>query len=784
MPRARDSEIDAYSFIKKYLAIQGWVVKNPNRIVSGQVYTQTECLDNEEIQRGLGETRPENIVKISEKIFYVIEAKRHKEQISQALREAENDYANKINDASRNIKVKIISGVAGNDTDGFIVKSRFLKDGTFQPIKINSKEITSFVSPQIAQILIETDNPEIKELPVDEHAFLETAEKINEILHLGAINKNYRARVMAALLLSMIDDTRPNVDAAPRVLIGEINSRADNILTKNGKQEFLESIKIALPPSPDNHIKFKTALVKTIQELENLNIRSAMNSGTDILGKFYEVFLKYGNGAKEIGIVLTPRHITRFVAEVMNVNHNDIIYDPTCGTGGFLVAAFDRVKKSATGDQIDYFKNYCLYGIEQEPEVAALAIVNMIFRGDGKNNIIEGNCLNKSLIAVNYGGRLKGKFVNNEELPEVHTEAVSKVLMNPPFSLKNSEEKEYAFINHALSQMKNGGILFSVLPYSSMAKQSGYDTWRKNLMQDNTLLAVLTFPQDLFYPISEETVGVFLKKGTAHSEAQKVLWCRALNDGLLKKKGKRLPSSRATNDLTVIKDILSEFLTDQSITVPNKAKFLKATKIDWNDSQLELVPEVYLDDDGLTKENIKKEMIYLMKQVLSFKVKYNGLLTKIKLKGGDNSYVPHDRLDDLFTIEYGQREYHSKENLRVGKTIVISSQITDNGCYGFFNTEAKYHAPFITVPSTGSVGEATVQEYDCCVDDNCLVLIPKTELTLTQLYFIAAVMRLSKWRFSYGGRKITPNRIRELKIPQIKIPITNKEAIDTILSSI
>ena len=60
-----------------------------------------------------------------------------------------------------------------------------------------------------------------------------------------------------------------------------------------------------------------------------------MRSNTDVLGKFYEVFLKYGNGAKEIGIVLTPRHVTNFAAEVMNITYKDIIYDPTCGTEGF-----------------------------------------------------------------------------------------------------------------------------------------------------------------------------------------------------------------------------------------------------------------------------------------------------------------------------------------------------------------------------------------------------------------------------------------------------------------
>ena len=83
------------------------------------------------------------------------------------------------------------------------------------------------------------------------------------------------------------------------------------------------------------------------------------------------------------------------------------------------------------------------------------------------------------------------------------------------------------------------------------------------------------------------------------------------------------------------------------------------------------------------------------------------------------------KLEQLFNINYGQREYHSKENLDNGETLLISSQGGDNGCYGFFDIEVKFKLPFITVPSTGSIGEAFVQLYPCCVDDNCLVLIPK-----------------------------------------------------------
>ena len=135
------------------------------------------------------------------------------------------------------------------------------------------------------------------------------------------------------------------------------------------------------------------------------------------------------------------------------------------------------------------------------------------------------------------------------------------------------------------------------------------------------------------------------------------------------------------------------------------------------------------------------------------------------------------KLKNIFTIEYGQREYHSKEGLKNGETIMISSQSKDNGCYGFFDVPVRYKAPFITIQSTGSVGEATVQEFDCCVDDNCLVLMPKEKMSLTDLYFIAAILRLSKWRFSYGGRKVTPPRIEEMDIPSIKPPVKYEKVV-------
>src|SRR3989344_7344210 len=475
------------------------------------------------------------------------------------------------------------------------------KKGKWETITENEIEITGLISTKQAEDILSNQTAHIKDVEITENEFLETAENINDILHENSINKDYRAKFISAILLAMSDGKEIDVTQSCDVLIENLNSRVKAILRKHDKLNFANFIKIDEPSSSDNHIKVKEAIKRTYQELLNLNIRSAMNSGTDVLGKFYEVFLKYGNGAKEIGIVLTPRHITKFATEVLNVNSNDYVFDPTCGTGGFLVSAFDYVKKNSNEKQIEKFKEKNIYGIEQEPSVVALALVNMIFRGDGKNNIIEGNCFQKNIISKGNYGDYKPEYKEGEQI-------ITKVLMNPPFALKSSDEKEYKFVDYALKQMQDNGLLFSVLPYSCMVKSGSYLGWRKQLLANNTLLSVVTFPDDLFYPIGVHSVGLFVKKGVPHPKNQKVLWVRALNDGFLKKKGKRLENPRAKNDFPKIKDLLQSFIVNQNIKVENVPEFQKSSVIDYDDENLELIPENYLNEREITKEQLENEI--------------------------------------------------------------------------------------------------------------------------------------------------------------------------------
>ena len=617
-PPPQNSEVDAYSYIRNELEKLGWIVKNPARVPNGEVYKQNEALYNPDLKECLIKDMPEAVIKLNECDFWVIESKRDKKEIDKALSEAKDQYAKKIN-SSKKINCVLISGVAGNDTDGFTVTNQYLKNGRWETILFNGKTKDTLLSKEQAEYIIKNKSIDYKEFPdFPEEKYLSSAETINEILHNAGVNKNKRARFIAGLILSL--STNEEIDLRVKgteLLVKNINNLIEQKLKEVKKHNFYSFINLEVPPSEANHIKYRQAIVNTLKELQTLDIKNAMASGNDILGKFYEKFLKYGNGAKEIGIVLTPRHLTEFAVEVLDVKHNDYVLDPCCGTGGFLVSAFDYVKKNSNKNQIEKFKDYNIFGIEQDDEVVALALVNMIFRGDGRNNMSEGNCFQKNIIKTQRDGFETGKY-DKKEGEDNKNPIISKVLMNPPFALGKSDERESSFINFALSQMEDGGVLFVIVPISVMIESAGKN-WRKLLFGKNTLLSVLTLPEELFYPVGVHTVGVFIKKGIPHNfKEQKVYFAKANTDGFVKQKGIRIMSKNGGNRLLEIKEELKSFIANQNISLGNIPEFKQITKIDKEDENLELVPEGYLETDFSTikkedfRENILKYMGYLM----------------------------------------------------------------------------------------------------------------------------------------------------------------------------
>ena len=617
--KPRPTEVDAYVFIKRKLSEVGWCVKNPERNPDGQVWTQNECLSNPHLKPLLGLDRPENIVKVTERRLWAFESKSTHGGMRQALDDA-HEYAAKLSAGNR-YDAPLVSGVAGNNDDGFIVSTEIMLDGRWAPVTINDVRATGFLSPDDCARLFDSGGPNIADPPINDRRFVLTAERINEILDAGAVQAHDRAKVVSALLLSVLTPSgAPNIEERDTaILIGDINTRVQRVLEQQGKRGFEDHIRIPIPAATNNHAIYRRALVEALQELLGLNIHSAMQSGADWLGTFYEVFLKYARWAHKMGVVLTPRHITKFAAQIMNITARDIVYDPTCGTGGFLVAAFEEVRATSNREQLESFKRRSVFGLELDDGIAALAVVNMIFRGDGKNNIEPADCMQKHLAPTIGREGATAEFVE-ESVPNP---PVTRVLMNPPFTRKKSIHKDYEFVSHALGQLEDHGLLFSILPYSVMAKGGASKTWRRELLNEHTLLAVVTLPIDVFYPVSAPPVGIVVRKGTPHPKEQKTLWVRAETDGHLKSKGKRLSSTLTCNQMEASIPILRAFINDPSIPVEGRPRSMIAAPVDFEDGQLELVPEAYLEQEPVSHDTVREGVDMVLRECAAYLVRNN-----------------------------------------------------------------------------------------------------------------------------------------------------------------
>jgi len=238
----------------------------------------------------------------------------------------------------------------------------------------------------------------------------------------------------------------------------------------------------------------------------------------DFLGLLYEAFLRYGYDNNALGIVFTPRHITRFCVELVDASITDMVIDIACGTGGFLVSAFDRMFNQAHGPKAIMKVKASLYGFDTNPTIWALSTLNMFFRGDGKSNIENKSCFDKdSIQSINQ------KF--------------TRAFLNPPFSQENEPERD--FVNASMSALMPEGIFVSII-WAGIFADDDNANWRKEFTRNHTLLGMISMPDDLFYPTAATTTIMIAKAHVPQQPGEKVFMARIWNDGYEKLKGRRI----------------------------------------------------------------------------------------------------------------------------------------------------------------------------------------------------------------------------------------------------
>lgn len=241
----------------------------------------------------------------------------------------------------------------------------------------------------------------------------------------------------------------------------------------------------------------------------------------DVVGQFYGEFLKYTGGDKKaLGIVLTPRHITDLFARLANVQKTSTVLDICAGTGGFLVSAmFHMMRHAVTAEEKNRIKREGLIGVEHLPNMYALAASNMILRGDGKANLHQGSCFDPAIA---------------ESLKTKHKCDVG--MLNPPYAQGDQDLQELVFVKQMLDCLKPGGIGIAIVPMScAIAPHS----MREELMKFHTLEAVMSMPQELFYPVGTVTCIMVWKAGTPHAISDRKTWFGYWrDDGYIKTKHK------------------------------------------------------------------------------------------------------------------------------------------------------------------------------------------------------------------------------------------------------
>lgn len=735
----RVAEVRSEVLLTELLTAQGWDVRKPP---SGDLLRQQEYKDHSALldafkgrskSGGSGYGLPEAIlVDRALQPIAVLEVKASVKDLDLAIADLTGVYGPACIDAGF---FPLLIAIAGTSEDMFDVRVFKWSGRKWKPVTYEGNPIGWIPNRADTELLLAPSvSPELRPSVPPPEVLAARADEINRLLREAKIKDEFRPGIVAAAMLGLWQ-SKGKIRKEPEHILHDLNDACEKAFWQAKKPELAKSLHI---DEANNLLAEKARRIVTI--LERLNV-TVLTAEHDYLGQLYETFFRY-TGGNTIGQFFTPRHITAFMADLCEVMPNDIVLDPACGTGGFLISAMNRMQVVGKLSREETIKRVQkqLIGFDSEPQTAALCVANMILRGDGKTGVHQGNCF------------------SDKEYPEGKANVV---LMNPPFPHKKTDTPSEAFVDRAFDGLQTRGLLATILPQSLLVKKDKA-RWRERVLKNNTLEAVILLPDEIFQPYaSTNTAVVVVRKGVAHRMNHAVFFARIENDGFRMKKGVRIKQEGDQ-----IPRLTEAFHDHKSVAgVCGWAKY---------DAVSGFAPGAYIQAQPMTDEAIEAGALELVRNRTAFvalhahellKISQEGTRPYWKMKGRPEPGEPDSKtIGGYFEIYYGQKVLHNKEALLPGPALIVSSSGVDNGCYGFFDFDSLIAPPFVTVPSTGSIAEAHVQEWACGVTDDCLILVPKREVPKEVLYIAAAVIRGEKWRFSYG-RKATPERISKFPLP-------------------
>ena len=234
----------------------------------------------------------------------------------------------------------------------------------------------------------------------------------------------------------------------------------------------------------------------------------------DVKGAIYESILEKNGQDKKSGAgqYFTPRPLIKAMVECIEPQIGETLCDPACGTGGFLLAAYDYMKaQTANKDKRDFLRNKALCGMDNIALVVTLASMNLYLHGVGTN---------------------RSPVVCEDSLEKEPRQLFDVVLANPPFGTRpagsveinredfytETKNNQLNFLQHIMLLLKTSGRAAVVLPDNVLFEAGSGETIRKRLLSDFNLHTILRLPTGIFYANGVKANVLFFTKGQPTKE--------------------------------------------------------------------------------------------------------------------------------------------------------------------------------------------------------------------------------------------------------------------------
>lgn len=230
----------------------------------------------------------------------------------------------------------------------------------------------------------------------------------------------------------------------------------------------------------------------------------------DFKGAIYESILEKNGQDKKSGAgqYFTPRSLIKAMVDVVDPKITETVADPACGTGGFLLAAFEHMKpQSKEIAKQEFLRNNAFFGADNTPLVVTLASMNLYLHDIGTS---------------------KSPIVCQDSLLDTSDRMYDVILANPPFGTRpqgsvevyanrpefvKTSDNQVNFLQHIMSIVKTGGRVAVVLPDNVLTDGGATAKVREKLLRDFNLHTILRLPTGIFYAGGVKTNVLFFEKG-------------------------------------------------------------------------------------------------------------------------------------------------------------------------------------------------------------------------------------------------------------------------------